>query len=125
LRLNWIAADQQSSSLSYKVCYSKSPIVDSHCAGASVAEDFVPTITTSHLTGLDSNSVYHYQVFVRNSAGNVSAYTAGTQQTLADPPQIESQGTKEFTVGVAITSFNFNNTGAGIASCSISPMLTN
>ena len=72
------------SALAYKVVYSLSNKVQTAVdaqANGTVVQDWTLDVATVNATGLSSGTTYYFNVLVKDGAGNISAYTSGSQST--------------------------------------------
>jgi hypothetical protein len=86
--LSWTKASDDSTPqqhLEYKVVYSSSgniTTVDTAEANGTVAVDFTADIDTAHVTGLEPDTVYYFNVVVRDEVGKKNVYAMTSAETL-------------------------------------------
>ncbi len=92
MNLSWMAATDNVTAqqdLEYKVFYSRDgdiATVEDAEANGTVIEGWAADITEVRATGLRSNTLYYFNVLVRDEAGNKAAYQMTDQSTRRRPP---------------------------------------
>ena len=92
MNLSWAAATDNVTAqqdLEYKVFYSRDgdiATVEDAEANGTVIEGWAADITEVRATGLRSNTLYYFNVLVRDEAGNKAAYQMTDQSTRRRPP---------------------------------------
>jgi hypothetical protein len=117
MTLSWSAGTDNvtaASSLEYYVCSGASTAnIDSvsECENATQVMDWTTDTLTTSVSGLTPSTPYHYNVLVRDSAGNKNFYTPITQATTADitPPTVGSSST---TTDISLSSITLAWTAA-------------
>lgn len=85
--VTWNAATDETSAqanLQYKLVYSTSnniSTLETAEANGSVGLDFTANVTAATVSGLDANTLYFYNVIVKDEAGNKTLYTSNSQTT--------------------------------------------
>ena len=83
--LSWTAAEDDDAELSYQVVGAAANNIDTAenaQANGTVLQDWTPALNTVTLTDLTPCSTYYYNVLVKDTSGNMTAYTMQAQNTL-------------------------------------------
>jgi|GEM_PF-1938742 len=115
--LNWTAATDNAtpaSQLLYYVCSSASPTSIGTVAGceqATQVRNYTAALTSQVITGLTPNTRRHFNIIVKDAAGNKTIFSATQADTLGDsaPPTV---GTFSASTNVTSTGFTLNWTAA-------------